>query len=89
MTLVVSRFEHVDHPRKTFIFEDTKNGLDFTLPSTSMLFRIINDRIVASVDGHLFPFASPNAITKHLERSCGLHIYPHDLRRVFLGGAIT
>ena len=77
------KVEHIDHLRQAFTFKDTKNGHDLTLPQTSMLSRIINDRVTASVDGRLFPLASPKAITKHIERSCGLHVSPHDLRRTF------
>lgn len=71
--------------RWTITFRDTKNGLDHTLPLTETLKSIVLERLSNSDDGKLFPLFDPKVVTKHIERACGLHITPHDLRRTFAG----
>lgn len=75
--------ENVDIRRQTVTFKETKNGDDLELPLTETLSQIVRERMSSSENGLLFPLTEPKSVTKHIERACGLHITPHDLRRTF------
>lgn len=77
----------IDMHRWAVTFKDTKNGLDLTLPLTQTLKTIVLERISMSTDNKIFALAEPKTVTKHIERYCGLHKSPHDLRRTFAGAA--
>lgn len=77
----------VNFHRWTITFKNTKNGLDHTLPLTETLKTIILERISCGDGQKLFPLFDPKVITKHIEKACGLHVSPHDLRRTFSGVA--
>lgn len=77
----------VNFHRWTITFKNTKNGLDHTLPLTETLKTIILERISRGDGQKLFPLFDPKVITKHIEKACGLHVSPHDLRRTFSGVA--
>ena len=73
--------------RQSITFRKTKNGNDHSLPLTPTLLNIVNTRVTCTDSEYLFPLNDPKAITKHISKSCGLHISPHDLRRTFAGVA--
>jgi integrase len=75
--------DDINFLRKNVTFNKTKNGKDHTLPLTYTLQTLINERITESINGLIFPLAEPKTVTKHIKKSCDLHITPHDLRRTF------
>jgi integrase len=77
--------QDINWMRRSATFKNTKNGTDHTIPLTDTLIELISERMRVSKTSKLFPLASPKAVTKNLEKSCGLHLSPQDLRRTFAG----
>ena len=85
---------NVDSRRQELTFRSTKNGEDHTLPYTQTLLKILDRRqeVVGKAPlTRLFTLAEPKSITKHIRKSTGMHITPHDLRRTFaaVGNTVT
>lgn len=73
--------------RNSVTFKNTKNGTDHTIPLTDSLLEIISERMKHSSASKIFPLADPKSVTNNLEKACGLHLSPQDLRRTFAGVA--
>ena len=85
---------NLDSRRQELTFRSTKNGEDHTLPYTQTLLKILDRRqeVVGKAPlTRLFTLAEPKSITKHIRKSTGMHITPHDLRRTFaaVGNTVT
>jgi len=83
------RWADVDLKKRIVTFRNTKNGTDHELPISSQLADLLTDRQKVAGDVYVFsnahgevPADLRNAL-RRIEKSTGLHLTAHDLRRSF------